>query len=125
MELVNPPDGFASVFPDGQIVETDVGFGTLKSTHCAFVQAVRDYQARVFTSVADLMVSAGQVPALQTGEYLWWFFNNPSGMGFYHPEIRAAAQAALGRPAARVQKANRQSLGRWISGCDVPAGETA
>ena len=104
MELVNPPDGFASVFPDGQIVETDVGFGTLKSTHCAFVQAVRDYQARVFTCVADLMVSAGQVPALQTGEYLWWFFNNPSGMGFYHPEIRAAAQAALGRPLHEFRK---------------------
>ena len=53
MELVNPPEGFGAVYPDGQIVETDVGFGSLKSTHCAFVQAVRDYQTRVFKNLAD------------------------------------------------------------------------
>lgn len=98
MELVNPPEGFASVFPDGQIVETDVGFGTLKSTHCAFVQAVQDYQVRIFECLAGLMSAAGVTPTVQTGEYLWWFFNNPAGMAFYHPEIKAAAQSALGRP---------------------------
>jgi hypothetical protein len=98
MELVNPPEGFGAVFPDGQIVDTDVGFGSLKSTHCAFVEAVRDYQARVFECLAGLMAAAGVVPTLQMGEYLWWFFKNQSGMGFYHPEITAAAQTALGRP---------------------------
>ncbi len=104
MELVNPPEGFGAVYPDGQIVETDVGFGSLKSTHCAFVQVVRDYHTRVFENLADLMADAGIPPSLQMGEYLWWFFTNHSaarpngGMGFYHPEIKSAAQTALGRP---------------------------
>ena len=97
MELVNPPQGFGAVFPDGQEVETDVGFGTLKSTHCAFVQAVREYQTAVFVSIGSLMSAAGLTPTLQLGEYLWWFFANHGGMAFYHPEIKAAAQIALGR----------------------------
>ena len=50
------------------------------------------------------------------GEYLWWFFTNHSaarpngGMGFYHPEIKAAAQAALGRPLYRFK--SRPTI-RW------------
>ena len=104
MELVNPPDGFAAVFPDGQGVQTDVGFGSLISTHCAFVDAVRNYQARVFGCIADLQAAAGLTPSIQFGEYLWWFFTNKTsanpagGMALYHPEIASAAQAALGRP---------------------------
>jgi hypothetical protein len=104
MELVNPPEGFGAVFPDGQTVETDVGFGILKSTHCAFVQSVRAYQIAVFHSVASLMSDAGLAPTLQLGEYLWWFFANHGGMAFYHPEIEVAAQAALGRPLYRFTK---------------------
>jgi hypothetical protein len=101
MELVNPPEGFGAVFPDGQTVETDVGFGTLKSTHCAFVQSVREYQIKVFECIAGLMSAADLTPTLQLGEYLWWFFTNHGGMAFYHPEIVSAAQAALGRPLHR------------------------
>ena len=40
MELVNPPAGFGAVYYDGKVVETDVGFGSMKSTHCAFVPPV-------------------------------------------------------------------------------------
>ncbi|HYP08163.1 MAG TPA: hypothetical protein VER03_18160, partial [Bryobacteraceae bacterium] len=101
MELVNPPPGFAAVFPDGQEVETSVGFGTLKSTHCAFVPAVRNYHAAVFSAVAGWMAEAGLVPTVQCGEYLWWFFTNKDaehpngGMAFYHPQIVEAAAAQL------------------------------
>jgi hypothetical protein len=107
MELVNPPEGFGAVYPDGKIVETDVGFGSLKSTHCAFVQAVREYHSQVFLCLTDLMSAAQVTPAIQFGEYLWWFFTNHSatntggGMAFYHPEVTAAAQSALGRPLHR------------------------
>lgn len=103
MELVNPPEGFGAVYPDGAVVETDVGFAALKSTHCAFVPAVGAYHAEVFRCVAGLMAAAGATPAIQFGEYLWWFFTNKKtdnpagGMAFYHPHVVAAAQAALGR----------------------------
>ena len=62
MELVNPPEGFGAVYPDGAIVETDVGFGSLKSTHCAFVPAVRNYHSQVFSCVAGLMSAAEITP---------------------------------------------------------------
>ncbi|MDX2151841.1 MAG: hypothetical protein SFV54_13970 [Bryobacteraceae bacterium] len=104
MELVHPPAGFAAQYPDGQPVETSVGFGTLKSTHCAFVAPVLSYQKEVFRALANLMAAAGLAPHVQMGEYLWWFFTNKSaqnptgGMAFYDSETRAAAQTALGRP---------------------------
>ncbi|MEJ7605292.1 MAG: hypothetical protein WKF37_03270 [Bryobacteraceae bacterium] len=107
MELVNPPAGFGAVYYDGQEVVTDVGFGSLNSTHCAFVTAMLEYQKSVYACLADLMASASLTPNLQFGEFLWWFFTNyqasntGGGMAFYHPEITAAAQAALGRPLAR------------------------
>jgi hypothetical protein len=110
MELVNPPDGFGAVYPDDRIVETDVGFASMKSTHCAFVDVVRNYQAAVFTCIAGWMQEAGLTPNVQTGEYLWWFFTNKTesrpngGMALYHPEIKAAAQAALGRPLRKFEK---------------------
>jgi hypothetical protein len=104
MELVNPPSGFAALFPDGQIVETVIGFGSLKSTHCAFVSAVEAYQKKVYKHIADLMAAAGLTPNLQCGEFSWWYFGNRDaehpngGMGYYHPELTAGAQTAFGRP---------------------------
>jgi hypothetical protein len=109
MELVNPPAGFAAVYYDGKIVETDVGFGSLKSTHCAFVPSVLEFQKSVYTTLAGLMADAGLTPSLQFGEFLWWFFTNKNasnpggGMAFYHPEITSAAQAQLGRPLVRFE----------------------
>jgi hypothetical protein len=52
----------------------------------------------VFLDLASLQAQAGLTPRLQTGEFLWWFFSNPSGMAFYDAETAAAAQTALGRP---------------------------
>ncbi|MGH9629738.1 MAG: non-contractile tail sheath protein, partial [Bryobacteraceae bacterium] len=104
MELVNPPQGFAAVFPDGQPVATSVGFASLNSTHCTFNTPMRAYQQSVYKTVADLMADAGLTPNLQFGEFLWWFFtnktaDNPSGgMAFYDEETKTAALAALGRP---------------------------
>jgi hypothetical protein len=109
MELVNPPSGFAAVYYDGADVETDVGFGSLKSTHCAFVQPVLEYQKSVYATIAGLMADAGLTPNLQFGEFLWWFFTNKKpgnpggGMAFYHPAIASAAQTQLGRPLARFE----------------------
>ncbi len=104
MELVNPPAGFAAMFPDGKPVETDIGFGSLKSTHCSFGPAVRDYQKSVLTCIADLQSAAGLTPEIQLGEFLWWFFTNwrptnpAGGMAYYDADTKAAAIAALGRP---------------------------
>ncbi len=104
MELVNPPSGFAAVYPDGQPVVTDVGFASLKSTHCTFNTAMREFQKKVYLSLANLQATAGLTPAVQFGEFLWWFFtnerpNNPNGgMGFYDAETVADANTLLGRP---------------------------
>ncbi len=98
MELVKPPAEFAARFPDGQPVETSVGFGSLVSTHCAFNSAMADYQKQVFLAIADLMAAEQLVPDLQFGEFCWWYFANPAGMAFYDDETAAAALAALGRP---------------------------
>lgn len=115
MELVNPPAGFGAQFFDGTVVETDVGFGSIKSTHCHFGAAMRDYQKSVYSSIADLMVAAGITPNLQFGEYLWWFFgwytrgpndNVNAGMAYYDAETKAAALTALGRPLVRFMDPN-------------------
>lgn len=103
MELVNPPSGFASKYPDGQDVATAVGFGSLVSTHCAFVTAVSDYQKQVYACIAGLMSDAGLVPDIQFGEFCWWYHTNYSaentagGMAYYHDEISATAATPLGR----------------------------
>jgi len=98
MELVNPPDGFAAMYPGNTPVVTDVGFGNLHSTHCAQSSPMRAFQQSVFDCIVDLQNAAGLIPNFQLGEYLWWFFSNPKGMAFYDAETAAAAQAALGRP---------------------------
>jgi hypothetical protein len=104
MELVNAPAEFAAQYPNGIPVETDVGFGALKSTHCAFSSPMRNFQLALFPEVANMMAAAGLTPNVQFGEFLWWFFTNWSvanpagGMAFYDAETSAAAQAALGRP---------------------------
>ena len=106
MELVNPPQGFGAVYRDGKVVETDVGFGRLKSTHCHFGPAMLAYQKAVFADIAALQAAAGLTPSVQFGEFVWWFFTNKTdanangGMAFYDADTTAAAQAELGRPLA-------------------------
>jgi hypothetical protein len=106
MELVNPPAGYAAVFADGTPVLTAEGFANLVSTQCAFSAEMQSYQERVFTWLAQTQAAAGLVPALQCGEFTWWYFTdyaaaNPGGgMAYYDAETAAAAQAALGRPLA-------------------------
>jgi hypothetical protein len=100
MELVNPPDSMPARFPDGAPAATDVGFGSLKSTHCAFNAAMQAYQQQVFDCIAGLMSSAGLTPRVQFGEFCWWYFPSAAGMAFYDSDTQAAAQAALGRPLA-------------------------
>lgn len=104
MELVNPPEGFGARFPDGQVVATLVGFGSLVSTHCAFSSPMLDYQKQVFQALADIMAAAAIEPSLQFGEFCWWYFTNRSasnpggGMAYYDDETKSAAASALGRP---------------------------
>ena len=98
MELVKPPAEYSARFPDGQAVETAVGFGSLVSTHCAFNASMAAYQKQVFLAVADLMAAEQLLPNLQFGEFCWWYFANASGMAYYDAETNAAALAALGRP---------------------------
>ena len=106
MELVNPPAGYAAVFADSAAVITDVGFANLRSTHCAFSAEMQSYQERVYTWLAQAQAAAGLTPALQCGEFTWWYFTNYSaanpdgGMAYYDAETAAAAQAALGQPLA-------------------------
>lgn len=103
MELVEPPAQLAARFPDGQPVVTDMGFGGLRSTHCAFSSAMLEFQKKAFVEAAGLMAAAGLVPRLQMGEFTWWYFTSYSaarpegGMAYYDDETRAAARAALGR----------------------------
>jgi|GEM_PF-554636 len=78
MELVNPPDGFAAQFANGQAVTTDVSFHDLYSTHCAFVDAMQSYQTRVFTWLAQTMAAQGLEPVLQCGEFTWWYLAQPA-----------------------------------------------
>lgn len=104
MELVHPPPGFAAHYPNGQPVLTDVGFANLISAHCTFNTAMREFQKKVYLSLANIQAAAGLVPRLQFGEFLWWFFTNYSaqnptgGMAFYDAQTTADAEAALGRP---------------------------
>jgi hypothetical protein len=99
MELVNPPAGYAAMFPDGSAVVTATGFGSLSSTQCAPGGAgVLAYQKAVYRSIAGLQSAAGLTPCVQYGEFLWWYFAKSGvGMGYYDPETTAAATATLGR----------------------------
>jgi hypothetical protein len=104
MELVNPPAALAARYPDGDAVLTDMGFGGLRSTHCAFSPPMLEFQKRAYEEVAALMAGAGLTPELQCGEFTWWYFTNWSagypqgGMAYYDSETAQAAQSALGRP---------------------------
>ena len=100
MELVNPPSGYAAEFPDTAHtqVATATGFGSLVSNHCATGSpSLLAYQKAVYREIARLQSVAGLVPSVQYGEFLWWYFAGPGGMGFYDDDTRAAAIAALGR----------------------------
>lgn len=103
MELVNPPDNppssvWAQRFPDGTTAVTATGLGTLYSTQCTFNATFRAYQQEAYIEIAGLMVTAGLVPWLQFGEFLWWFNANASGMAYWDHDTAAAAVVALGRP---------------------------
>jgi hypothetical protein len=100
MELVNPPAGYAAMFPDGTSVLTATGFGLLNSTQCRIGgAAVLAYQKAVYRCIAGLQAAAGLTPCVQYGEFLWWYFEEAGGgMGYYDPETTAAALASLGRP---------------------------
>jgi hypothetical protein len=101
MELVNPPDGFVSRFPNHNPVATQTGFGALISNHCAIGSAkLLAYQKAVYRNIAQMQSAAGLTPNLQYGEFLWWYAADTggSGMGYYDDETVAAAQTALGRP---------------------------
>jgi hypothetical protein len=100
MELVNPPAGYASLFPDGTAVLTATGFGSLSSTQCAVgASQVLAYQKTVYRCIAQLQAAAGLTPCVQYGEFLWWYLaESGGGMAYYDAETMAAAQFALGRP---------------------------
>ena len=101
MELVNPPANYAALFPDSARtpVSTATGFGSLLSTQCAVggTQFLA-YQKAVYRAIAAMQAAAGLTPSVQYGEFLWWYFAGPGGMGYYDDETMAAAQTALGRP---------------------------
>ncbi len=99
LELVNPPDGYAALFPNQTPVATATGFGTLNSTQCAVgASNLLAYQQAVYRQIAQMQSAAGLTPCVQYGEFLWWYFAGPGGMAYYDAETAAAAQAALGRP---------------------------
>lgn len=99
MEEVNPPVLWAALFPDGSPVITSTGFGGLFSTQCAPMHSgFLAYQKNTYIELAGLMSTAGLVPQVQFGEFLWWFFANASGMAYRDAETLAAAAIALGRP---------------------------
>ncbi|MDE3199194.1 MAG: hypothetical protein KGN84_22785, partial [Acidobacteriota bacterium] len=94
MELVNPPAGYAALFPDSARtpVSTATGFGSLVSNHCAIGGSkILAYQKSVYRNIAQLQSAAGLTPSVQFGEFLWWYFAGPGGMAFYDDETMAAA----------------------------------
>ncbi len=101
MELVNPPDGYAALYPDSTSVTTATDFGGLFSTQCAIGSSkMLAYQKAVYRQIAGMQSAAGLAPWIQYGEFLWWYFAGASGMGYYDAETVAAAAApgtGLGR----------------------------
>lgn len=104
MELLYPPDDpqagevWAARYPDGSPVLTDTGFANHHTTHCTFSNTVLAYHKRVFLETAQIMAESGIPIWLQFGEFLWWFFSNPSGMAFYDAWTQQKAIDRLGRP---------------------------
>lgn len=98
MELLNPPAAWAARYPDGTAVTTATGFSTNFTTHCTFGEpGLVDYQQRVYAETAGIMAAAGLTPRLQMGEFVWWFFADHGGMGYYDDATKADARIALGR----------------------------
>ena len=101
MELVNPPEGYAALYPDSTPVTTATDFGGLFSTQCAIGGSkMLAYQKAVYRQLAGMQSAAGLAPWVQYGEFLWWYFAGASGMGYYDAETVAAAAASgtgLGR----------------------------
>ncbi len=126
MELVNPPAGYAALFPDGSPVTTATGFGTLFSTQCAVGNStLLAYQKAVYQQIAGMQSTAGLTPSVQYGEFLWWYFAGGSGMGYYDAETLAAA-ADRARPcSACVSHAERRSHGEWQRRRDLSARPAA
>jgi hypothetical protein len=92
MELVNPPDGYAALYPDSTPVTTATDFGGLFSTQCAIGSSkMLAYQKVVYQQIAGMQSAAGLTPWVQYGEFLWWYFAGASGMGYYDAETVAAA----------------------------------
>lgn len=101
MELVNPPAGYAALYPNSNPVSTATGFANLNSIQCAVgASKMLAFQKAVYRQIAQMQSAAGLPPYVQYGEFLWWYFADPagSGMAYYDPETNAAAQTALGRP---------------------------
>ena len=97
MELVNPPDGYAALYPDSSPVTTATDFGGLFSTQCAIGSSkMLAYQQAVYRQIAGMQSAAGLTPWVQYGEFLWWYFAGGSGMGYYDAETVAAAAAPTG-----------------------------
>jgi len=101
MELVNPPDGYAALFSDPQRtpVATATGFGSLVSNHCAIGNSkMLAYQTAVYRDIAGLQAAAGLTPALQYGEFLWWYFSRqlPVGYASYTAPISIGTAAGHG-----------------------------
>jgi hypothetical protein len=140
MEIVNPPPHFGAMFPDGTVVETSVGFGSLVSTHCAFSSGMLNYQKQVFKALADIMAAAQVTPSVQFGEFCWWYFNNAAGMAYYDgkpnpprlqrgpsaacsrthddPLVNGSADAGSCQPAPRLRE-------RWPTHTQLPPGGQA
>ena len=100
LELVYPPDSYVARFPDGTLVTTATGFGSILSSQCAVGNtSMLAYQKAVYRNIAQMQSTAGLTPCVQYGEFLWWFNADPGiGMAYYDSQTTAAATAALGRP---------------------------
>jgi hypothetical protein len=85
LELVNPPSGYAALFPDvaRTPVTTDTGFASLSSTQCAVGSSkMVAYQKAVYREIAALQSAAGLTPSVQFGEFLWWYFELALPVGY-------------------------------------------
>ena len=101
MELVNPPSGYAAMFPNGTEVSTATGFASLTSTQCAIGGSkILAYQSATYLQIAALQAAAGLTPCVQFGEFLWWYFGQAqqSSVGYasYTSPISVGTAAAHG-----------------------------
>ena len=102
MELVNPPDDDAAGniwtarFADNTPVTTQTDFNGIYSSQCAPIGNLTNYQKAVYVQMAGLQSSAGLIPWLQFGEFVWWYFsskqNVPVGYAAYTTPISIGVQ---------------------------------